>query len=418
MKKVGLIIQRYGLEVNGGAEYHCRILAEKLSALFEVEILTSCAKDHFTWANEYPEGVTEVNGLKVRRFSVPRQRNKHKVHRLVKELENRSFMQQVYRFLGIAAVMEKIFPVNRDLDATGDEWSEQQGPFTPGLISWLEAHQEDYDAFIFFTYLYYPAFFGLRVAPHKSILIPTAHDEPPIHFPVFRSFFKLPKVILYNTLSEKRLVNRMFNNADIYSDVAGVGIDRFIPELQLSPADLLQTEVPYLIYIGRIDHGKGADLMFSHFLKYKKITGAAVKLVLIGRSFMDIPADEDLVQMGFVTEEVKQALLKGAKALIMPSYYESLSLVTLESMIEGIPVIANGECEVLKDHIENSKGGFTFTDFDNFKAAVDQVLNNEAELFTLKQNAREYVTENYNWTVIMEKFVRAIDFIQHKGSDS
>lgn len=416
MRKIGFIVQRYGLEINGGAEYHCRILAEKLSSLFEVEVLTSCAKDHFTWANEYPEGITEVNGIKVRRFSVPMQRNKRKVHRLIKVMENRSFTQQVYRFLGIAAVMEKILPVNTDMDATGDEWSKQQGPFTPDLITWLEAHQEGYDAFIFFTYLYFPTFFGLRVAPHKSILIPTAHDEPPIHFPVFRSFFKLPKVILYNTLSEKRLVNRIFSNAGIYSDVAGVGIERFITELQLSPADLLKSEEPYLIYIGRIDHGKGADLMFDYFLKYKKITGSTVKLVLIGKSFMDIPADNDVIQMGFVTEEVKQALLKGAKALIMPSYYESLSLVTLESMIEGIPVIANEMCAVLKDHIDNSRGGFTFTGFDSFKSAVDQVLGNETELRSLQQNAREYVTENYNWTVVMDKFVRAIDFIQRKDS--
>ncbi|MGY0039761.1 hypothetical protein [Pedobacter sp. NJ-S-72] len=102
MKKIALVVQRYGLEVNGGAEYLCRTLAEKLSSLYEVEILTSCAKNYFTWANEYPEGVTTINGVKVRRFSVPQERNKSKVHRLVRKLQSRTFSQRILNLFGIA----------------------------------------------------------------------------------------------------------------------------------------------------------------------------------------------------------------------------------------------------------------------------------------------------------------------------
>ena len=410
MKKIALIIQRYGLEVNGGAEYHCRVLAEKLKYLYQVEILTTCAKDHMTWANEYPEGVTTIDDVKVRRFGVLHPRNKSKVHHLANRLNNRSLPQKILRLLHLTDIAAKIFSVKQDTVALGNEWSKQQGPYTPSLMVFLENTQKEYDALIFFTYLYFPTFYGLRIAPDKSIFIPTAHDEPSIHLPIFDQVFNSPKAILYNTLSEKQLVNRLFNNAAIYSDVVGIGIDE-VAESKLNAADLLKTDFPYLIYIGRIDPGKGCDLMLEYFLRYKTHTGCDVQLVLIGKSFMDIPKHADIINMGFVDDDVKNVLLAGAKALIMPSHYESLSLVTLESMKAGIPVIVNEYCEVLKDHIENSKGGFTFGNYDSFKIAIDSVLNDDIMLSAMQHNARNYVSKNYNWEVVLGKFKRAIDFV-------
>lgn len=405
MKKIGLIVQRYGQEVNGGAEHHCRILAEKLRYFYDLEVLTSCAKNHLTWANEYPEGLTEINGVKVRRFNAPQQRNKSKVHQLVKRLNNRSLLQKIENFFGI----------KRDVTRLGDEWSIQQGPYLPGLITHLQTAQGHYEVLIFFTYLYFPTFVGLRVAPWKSILIPTAHDEPAIHLPVFESFFKLPKVILYNTLSEKNLVRKLFNNDEIYSDVVGLGIDETFIEDHPTPAEILKTDAVYVIYIGRIDPGKGCDLMIAHFLRYKQLTGDPVKLVLVGKQDMEISAHPDLLLTGFVDESVKHILLSGAKALIMPSHYESLSLVTLESMQHGVPVIANRNCEVLKDHIMSSGAGFTFQDFDTFKFALDSVLNDdEASIAQLQKNARKYVNENYNWDIVLSKFTAAINYISNE----
>ncbi|WP_316810406.1 glycosyltransferase family 4 protein [Pedobacter heparinus] len=394
MKKIALIVQRYGLAVNGGAELHCRILAEQLRSSYDVEVLTSCAKEYTTWANAYPEGPSEVNRIKLKRFAVPYERNPVKSRRLFKKMR-----------------LNRIFPFYGNAQVLAEEWSKQQGPYLPGLISYLKAHEKDYDALIFFTYLYYPTFCGLRVAPHKSILIPTAHDESAIHLPAYKEFFKLPAAILYNTLSEKKLVNRLFNNEEIYSDIVGVGMDEVAEKDIPVAAEILGSEDRYLIYIGRIDAGKGCELMLDYFLKYKKLTGHQLKMVLLGKSFMKITEHPDVIYLGFVEEDIKRALLKQAEALIMPSYYESLSLVTLESMQLGVPVIVNARSEVLKDHVENSGAGYAFTSFPGFKFAVDEVLNNEQMLGLMRLKAKKYVNDHYNWKLVLHKIEKAVTAI-------
>lgn len=411
MKKIALIVQRYGLEVNGGAEYHCRILAEKLTSLYEVEVLTSCAKSHVTWANEYPEETTVINGVKVRRFKVHQERDKIRSRRLGKKLGKRSVPQKILKALHLLDRVEKVFNLKTDIEKDSYELAKAQGPFTPGLIRYIEENQQEYEALVFFTYLYFPTIYGIRIAPEKSILIPTAHDEPYIHLPGFKTLFQLPKAILYNTVSEKEFVNGIFDNKNIYSDIVGVGIDHSISENTLTSADILGSADPYLIYIGRIDKAKGCGVMIRYFLRYKKHTKNKVKLVLVGKEFMDIPDNNDILKLGFVDETVKQTILGNAAALIMPSFYESLSLVTLESMQQGVPVIANQNCRVLADHIKNSGAGFSYTDFPGFVMALDAIFENKADLELLKSNGIRYVAENYNWDVVLDKFKRALDFI-------
>lgn len=411
MKKVAIIVQRYGTEVNGGAEYHARILADQLAKTYSIEVLTSCAKDYYTWANEYPEGSTTVDGIEVNRFKVKQERNKGKVHFLLKRLNKRTLLQQGLRRLGLLDKLEKLLSLHYNFKELGDEWSKQQGPFVPDLITYLHKNEYRFDALIFFTYLYYPTFYGLQVAPHKSILIPTAHNEPAITLPVFRDFFHLPKAILYNTISEQRLVQGLFKNESIYSDVVGIGI--FSPEVEpkINPVDVLKSDVPYLIYIGRIDPGKGSDIMFSFFLKFRAEFKQAVKLVLIGNSTTEVPQHPDIKFLGFTDEGLKLAMLRGAKALIMPSEHESLSLVTLESLQNGIPVIVNGASEVLVDHVIRSKAGGIFTDYKSFAESANIFLNKSDASGSVSDRAKAYIHDNYSWSIVMEKFNKAIDYV-------
>src|SRR6266545_1660731 len=137
--RIAFIVQRYGTEILGGSEYHCRLIAERLAPKHQVEVLTTCAQDYVTWKNEYPEGSDRVMGVTVRRFANARTRD---IHAFTREDEL--------------------------------EWLRQQGPWCPALLEYLERNQHQYDVLIFFTYLYAPTALGTKIAPHKSILVPSA----------------------------------------------------------------------------------------------------------------------------------------------------------------------------------------------------------------------------------------------------
>lgn len=255
-KKIAVVNQRYGLEVNGGSEYYTRMLAEHLKKYYDITVLTTAALNYDTWENDYPSGVCRINGIKALRFPV-----KHK----------RSMMK--FRFVNKATFLLKQAGIHTDR-----MWVNAQGPETPQLVKYIRKHKDDFDAFIFVTYLYYPTVWGLPEAAGKSLLIPTAHDEPYIHLPLYRNIFTKAKAIAYLTEEEKEFVQQKFQNAGIFHAVIGTGIT--IPEKYAQQGcgkreiekfrKKYQIKGEYLLYAGRVDTGKNCDSMFAFFIRYKK----------------------------------------------------------------------------------------------------------------------------------------------------
>lgn len=411
MRKIAFIVQRYGTEVNGGAEYLCRLFAERLTAQYTVDVLTSCALEYVEWANHYPAGTTELNGVTVLRFPTGHTRQHEELDVMTQKLFRRA-KQQPSPWVAPFETVGRLL-TGRTNHRFGQLWARYQGPYVPGLIQYLTENHGQYDALIFVTYLYYPTIAGLAIAPHKSIFIPTAHDELPIYVPLFRRLFRLPKAILYLTTGEKRFVNATFHNEAIYSDMIGVGID-VAPATAVDLAiDLPNIDAPYLIYIGRIDPAKCCDELFDYFIRFKENNPSSLKLVLVGQAFMPIPEHPDVMPVGFVDEAVKVALLKAAKALVISSIYESLSMVTLESFAYGIPVIANQNGEVIRDHIDISQAGVLYGDYDGFERAVQQVLTQDSA--EMARNGRAYIAQNYTWGTVLAKINKAIAYVGGRG---
>lgn len=387
-KKILFVVQRYGLEVNGGAELHCRQLAERLKDEYDVSVLTTCAIDYVTWKNEYKEGIEHINGVKVIRKKVDFERNQKKFNKISAKLNN-----------------------EKDNINLGIEWQEAQGPHSAELIKYLEDHKDDYDVIIFLTYLYYTTYFGLKVAPEKSILIPTAHDEPPIYYSIFNETFNLPKAILYSTTTERDFVNKRFKNDYIESDIVGLGVDINENAQDIDLEKTFDIKDDYVVYIGRIDEFKGCKEMFEYFLEYKKIYNSNLKLVLAGKSAMEIPGNKDIVTLGFVSEDEKVNLIRKSKLLILPSKFESLSLSTLEAMYLKVPVLLNGKCEVLKQHAILSNGGLYYENKWEFIETLDYLIRNSKIAERMGDNGRRYVDEIYRWEVVMKKLVAYIEKI-------
>ena len=182
----------------------------------------------------------------------------------------------------------------------------------------------------------------------------------------------------------------------------GAGIDKPAEALPEIPEEIRGKR--YLVYAGRIDESKGCGEMFDYFLRLKKEQGSDLKLVLMGKPVMKIPEDPDIIPLGFVSEEMKFAVMKEAFALLLFSHFESLSMVVLESMLMGRPVLVSGKCEVLKGHCIRSGAGLYFDFYQEFAGCVRWMEEHPEAYRTMRESGIRYVKENYSWDVITEKY--------------
>jgi glycosyltransferase involved in cell wall biosynthesis len=385
-KKIALVNQRYGLEVNGGSELYCRQLAEKLKEIYDVDVITTCALDYTTWENYYPEGESEINGIKVIRFKTERVR------------EQKAFDKISVRVLG-----------EEHSDEDELDWIDAQGPYSPKAVEYIREHAGDYHVVIFITYLYYLTANCLADGQIKNAFhLPTAHDERPVYLRHYKNVFENPKGIIYLTPEEKEFCEKKFNVSHIPNVVTGAGVD-IPPDEALFDAKSRYGLDDYIIYAGRIDESKGCGMLFRYFEEYKKRVGGDVKLVLIGKSVMDIPKRDDIIPLGFVTDEEKFSLIRDAKLLVLASEFESLSMVVLESMVYGRPVLVNGKCMVLRGHCRRSNAGLYFENYFEFEGALKYLLTHDDECAVMGENGKRYVDENYRWDVIVDRIKGLID---------
>lgn len=409
--KIAIVVQRYGLEINGGAELHARLLAEKLSSIYDVEIITTCAIEYEFWDNYYPEGIDVNNNITVRRFKTLKKDLK-KFNKLSKFVRNLfKYNNQSLSIINFPKLLLKKIKYNKKKFIFND-WLEAQGPFSNNLIDFIKKKKDDYRAFIFFTYLYHPTNIGIQDVAEKSILIPTAHDEPQFYLDGYSKLFSSPKFIMYNTQSEKDLVEKVYpQTKQIQSAIAGIGFSNPESKAVELPKNLKPKK--YFIYIGRIVEDKGCVMMIEYFKNFKNTHPdyKDLKLVLVGKNSLDekLTQGDDIILTGFVDDNLKQTLLTNASALIMPSFYESLSLVTLEAMFSEIPVIVNRNCEVLYAHIKDSGTGKSFAEINGFSEALEFYMNQtENDLVSEGLKAKNYVLKNYSWDAVINKFNSAI----------
>lgn len=414
--KVAFIVQRYGTEILGGSEYHCRLIAERVAARHHVEVLTTCAADYIAWKNEYTEGTDRVRGVTVRRFANARTRD----------------IQAFNRY------SEWIF--NNAHTADDElEWLRQQGPWCPSLIEYLERNHHQYDVLVFFTYLYAPTVIGMKVAPRKSILVPTAHDEPAIRLDMYKDLFSLPAGLAYNTESERRFLTTHFSIRAVEEETVGCGVD--LPQAQAYPKERSEQEDdsvssaddegmldesspsyrphlaqrgtifrrrhrlhgPFALYGGRIDPGKGCEELIEYFSTYVQEGGDA-SLVLMGVKLMPLPEEPFIRFAGRLSDQERLQALEAATVVVVPSPYESLSLLALESFAVGTPILANARSEVLVDHCHTSNAGLFYADRDEFVECLTLLAADHRLRAAMGRNGRHYVRQNYRWDVILGKY--------------
>jgi glycosyltransferase involved in cell wall biosynthesis len=385
--RIAFIVQRCGQEVNGGAEVLCLKIAQRMSAYWNTEVLTTCAVDYMTWTNHYPAGTDKINGILVRRFPVTKERDVDLFNLLSTELRHHANTTS----------LEK-----------QEKWMEAQGPCSPALIAHIAEFAAEYDGFFFFTYLYAQTYFGLPVIAHKAVLVPLAHDEWTIYLNMWDKFFELPKGFVFNTIEERDFLRQRFKNSHLQGPVIGVAVDR--------PKDInplrFRTEFDirdsFLLYVGRIDPSKGCHELFDYFMRHRQDGKRPEKLVLLGKSMMDIPKHPDIISLGFVSEQTKWDALATCEVLVMPSLHESLSMVLLEAWAVGKPVLVNGHCAVLVGQCKRANGGVWYEDFEGFSVALDILLRG-GHRQTLGKQGYQFVSTHYTWQAIEQAYLQCFE---------
>jgi glycosyltransferase involved in cell wall biosynthesis len=389
--KVGFVIPWYGVSLSGGAESECRATALQLKAAgFEVEILTTCVKEFRSdWnVDYYRPGLEVVEGVPVRRFRV-RKCDREEFHRV-----NRRLMD------GERLGSQDALAFMRAMIQSDD------------LLKFMKKSQNQY-VYILIPYMFGTTYFGALACPQNSILLPCLHDESYAYLPLFEEMFQKVRGIIYNSRSEMKLAENLYQLEREKGALIGIGMD-LDPSGDGARFRSQYTQDPYLLYAGRKDEGKNIQLLLDYFCAYKDFYGGKINLVFIGGGQLEIPFDRqkkqfrtDIIDLGFVSTQDKYDAYAGALALCNPSLNESFSLVMMESWICGTPVLVHEKCEVTQDHCLASQGGLYFGSFEDFAGCLDYFQKFPEQRQRMASNGAEYVKRNFTWPVVIEKYKKA-----------
>lgn len=385
--KLAFVTPWYG-NIPGGAESECRRTVENLKKHgVEVEILTTCVKEFLSdWStNFYKEGTYDLNGIIIRRFMV------RKRDTVLFDKINYKLM----RNLKISSEEEQIFM--------------REMVNSPNLYSYISEHSADYDYFLFIPYMFGTTYYGSRIYPEKSILIPCLHDESYAYLDIYKTMFENVKGIIFHASPEKVLANRLYNLSNKQT-VLGEGIDMDFAYEPDRFREKYGIKNDFILYAGRKEAGKNVPLLIDFFCRYKKHNKNELKLVLIGSGTIEIPSENknDIIDLGFVPLQDKYDAYAAATFLCQPSLNESFSIVIMESWLCKSPVLVHGDCAVTKDHCIKCNGGLYFNDYYEFEGCLDFYMENPETRKIMAENGMSYVVGNFSWDKIVEKYIEFI----------
>ncbi len=380
---LAFVCPRYGTEVLGGAETVVREMAERLVARgLSVEILTTCAVDHYTWDNYYPPGESDVNGVLVRRFPI----EKGNVRR--------------YEMFGSQIVSGVPLPLSQQ-----EMWL-NEGFRSARLYHYLMDNHERYHTLILTPYMFWTTYACSQIAPHKTVLRPCLHDEAFARLDIYKPMFRDSRGIIMNSRPEAELARSLFSLPG-NTDIVGEGIE---PPGEANPDRFRAKygiEGDFLLYAGRREWGKNVDVLISYFGEYLARTGADVRLVLTGRGEVNVPAHlaDRVIDLGFVTDEDRSDAFAAAAVVCQPSLWESFSRLIMEAWMGGTPVLAFSGCAVSTHHVRQAKGGLLYSDSTDFMVALGVLLEQPELRRELGASGRAYVLENYRWDDVIDRLV-------------
>ena len=372
----------------GGAETLLKALAERAAqAGREVHFLTTCASNHYTWANDVPPGTRTHNGVTVHFFPVNEDRD-------------------VSAFLNIQGRMDKGVRVSDEDERT---WI-ANSVNSRALLEHLEREGAGYDRLIAGPYLFGITYAVATRFPEKTLLVPCLHDEQFAYLGIMKEMFLGVRGFLFNTNPERELAVRLYGIDPAHRAVVGLGLDDFEADPKAF-ARQHSLAAPYLCYSGRREPLKGTPLLCAYLHAFRERTGRDLRLVCTGSGQIDAPPELQpyILDVGFVSEQEKHAAMAGAVAFVHPSVNESLGIVLLEAWLARTPCLVHARGVVLRDQCRRSGGGLWFKSYAQFEEEVLLLLDDGITRNALAESGRAFVLREYAWSAVEKRMMEALD---------
>lgn len=385
-RRLAFVPPRYGDDVVGGAELLLREVAHGFAARgWEVEVLTTCARDHYTWANHYPPGIELDGPVTVRRFPVVKDTSGEDRHRV--EVQLRQGIEP--------GIVDQERWMNDSLRV-------------PELFHHLLDHADEYRAVVCAPYLFWTTFVCAQVAPERTVLIPCLHDEPYARLELFEPMFTGVAGAMFLTEPEAALATDLIVGPQ--TAVVGAGVD--VPSGYDPDGFRAKHGVTgrFVLAGGRREGAKGWDVLMDGYARAVR-RGLDLKLVTFGVGEVGAPADiaDHVVDLGFLDAGDLIDAYAAADAYLQPSAMESFSRTIMESWLAGTPVIANAASDVVAWHCERSGAGLIYQDRFEFEQCLRFVEQSPEQARELASAGRAYVLDNYGWPDTLDRMERAIE---------
>lgn len=384
---MALVPTRYGEEVVGGSEALLREVAHGLADRgWEVEVLTTTARDHHTWHDEYPAGAAHDGKVMVRRF-----RTVHDGDRATRNaIEHR---------------IQQGRPVSLD-----DQHLWVHGTFrVPDLFHHLVASGDRYDAVVLSPYLFWTTVCCSKVRPSRTIVMPCLHDEHYAYLDIFRPILGDVAQLWFLSEPEHELAHRLAELADHRVTGAGVHVPEHYDADGFRRRHALG-DAPIVYYGGRREDGKGWGELLAAFERAVVSEGADLTLLTTGSGQVDAPdaVADRVVDLGHIPDEERHSAYAAATAYVQPSRMESFSRAIMEAWLAGTAVIANGAGAVVRWHVDRSGAGVVYEGPDELTAALALVSEQPSAFRALAAGGRDYVLENYQWPRVLDAMESAL----------
>lgn len=410
-KKIAFIIIRYGAGVNGGAEVHCRMLAERLVPYYDVEVLTTTTRIFNKPEADFAEGTSIENGVTVRRFR-PHPIDGEQHRQLGWKCRTARRVRRHLDKIRLLGALSSIHPEWRMSTAAERRFFESQPDHTPEMLHFIGQHQEEYAALLFMNFYFSQTVLGSVIAPQKTILIPLVHPDKCLYWALNAPMFTRVRHIAFNTEAERRTARRIFGSSLAPNSLVGCGIE------QAPAADWTEVKARYglperyVLYLGRVTHSKLNDLI-PYFLDYCRRYGSDTKLVLTGGIDPQMSGEShpEVLCTGFVSDAEKAAIIRHAAVMVNPSHLESLSLLMLEAMDNRIPALVNGRSRVMKDHCMQSGAALWYDTEKEFRQRLHRLLTDERFRTEIGNRGPAYVRAHYAWEIVIPALRRLIEEI-------